>query len=112
MAPLADLHKRVIFLASMPDAWSGGEVGVTGTARLSIRVISLVLAVSTDHSLFSDSHNPARVAPSSSPWVTVSNVGPAEYDGLRQRSIPPSLSAVSTGCELMAYSAPSTDARR
>jgi len=95
----------------MPDARSGGEVRVTGTARLSVKVISLVLAVSTDHSLFPDSHNPAREAPSSSPRITVSNVDPSEYDGLRQRSIPPSLSAVSTDCELVAYSVPSADTR-
>jgi len=61
------------------------------------------LVVSIDHNLLSYRHSLVRVAPSSSPRVIVSNVGPSEYVGLRLRSMPPS------GLKLVAYNVSSAD---
>ena len=87
----------------MPATVSVGEVRVTGEVKLSVKVKSLVSAVSTDHNRLSISHSPDRVALSLRPRVTVSKVGPSEYVGLRERSIPPSV------WELAAYNVPSVD---
>ncbi|MBA7664420.1 hypothetical protein ES703_72481 [subsurface metagenome] len=76
---------------------------VTGRVKLWIKVISLVLVVSIDHNRLSSSHSPNKVAPSSSPPVIVSNIGPGEDVGLKQHSIPPS------ALKLVAYSVPPAD---
>ncbi|MBA7684810.1 hypothetical protein ES703_93223 [subsurface metagenome] len=86
-----------------PAAASGGEVKVTGMVKLSVKVTSLVEAVSVDHNLWSRSHSPDKVALSSRPRVTVSKAGPSEYVGLRQRSIPP------LAWEFTAYKVPPVD---
>jgi len=86
-----------------PDAVFAGEVKIRGEVRLSVKVISLVLVVSTDHNVWPYCHVPQRVAPSLRPRVTVSKVGPSEKAGLRLRSMP------SSALELAAYNVPSVD---
>ena len=87
----------------MPAAVLAGEVKVTAGIKLSVKVSSLVLAISVDQNLWSRRHSPDRVALSLRPRVTVSKVGPSEYVGLRLRSMPPS------AWELVAYNVPSVD---
>ncbi|MBA7683613.1 hypothetical protein ES703_91985 [subsurface metagenome] len=74
----------------IPDAALAGEFRITGEVKLSLKVISLILVVSTDHNRFWHRHRPYRVALSLRPRVTVSKLGPSEKVGLKQRSMPPS----------------------